>query len=89
MSILEAMAAGCPIIASDVGGISIAVEHEINGSLIKPGSSEKLSDEIQKLLANKELRQKYSFNSSKIFNKKFSAETMMQKYEKLYLRKDV
>ncbi len=35
-SILEAMAVGCPILATDVGGVSEAIEDEVTGILVPP-----------------------------------------------------
>jgi glycosyltransferase involved in cell wall biosynthesis len=89
MVLLEAMAAGCPIIATKVGGIPMAVKHGENGSLIEPKNPKVLSSEIIRLLLNKGLRERYSQRGIKIFREKFSAEMMTRKYEKLYLRKDI
>jgi glycosyltransferase involved in cell wall biosynthesis len=88
MVLLEAMAAGCPIIATDVGGVIMAVQDKQNGSLVEPGNPKALSSEIIRLLSNKDLRDQYSENGMKLFREKFSAEVMTRKYEKLYLRMD-
>lgn len=47
---LSAQAAGCVLIASDVGGLSDVVEHGKNGLLFKPGSAEELRDCILQLI---------------------------------------
>jgi len=86
MVLLEAMAAGCPIIATDVGGTSKAITNGYNGSLITPKDFGVLSKEIIKLLLSQDLRYKYITNGLERFKKDFSAEIMMRKYEKLYLR---
>jgi len=86
MVLLEAMAAGCPIVATDVGGNSTAINHGINGSLVRPQDPKHLADEIIRILLNKDLMKQYSMNGIKIFKEKFSAERMTRCYELLYLR---
>jgi len=49
--VLEAFAAGVPVIASDLGGLSEAVEDGINGLLFRPGEAQSLRTAIE-LLAN-------------------------------------
>jgi len=85
MVILEAMASGCPIIATDVGGTGTAIQNGSNGSLVKAKDAQELSMEIIKLLHNKELRVKYVTNGTKMFDEKYSAEIMTKQYEELYL----
>ena len=86
MVLLEAMAAGCPIIATKVGGVPTVIKHGQNGSLIESENPEALASEIIKLLSNKELRNRYSENGLSQFREKFGADIMTRKYERLYLR---
>ena len=86
MILLEAMAAGCPIIATNVGGIHTAIKHGKNGFLIEPGQPDAITSETIKLLSDDSLRQQFSSNNIKDFKEKYSAEKMTRKYEKLYLR---
>lgn len=46
MVVLEAMAAGVPVIASNVEGSSTAIEHRTSGILVEPGSVSQLADAI-------------------------------------------
>ena len=85
MVLLEAMAAGCPIIATNVGGNSTAIQHGVNGSLIEPANPAQISSEVIKLLKDGNLRNKYIKNASDTFNEKFSAEIMVRKYQELYI----
>lgn len=85
MVILEAMAAGCPIVASKVGGIPSVIQHGINGSLVESGDKDSLASEILRVAEDKGLRLRYSSNSRTLFERRYSAEIMMRKYERLYL----
>ena len=50
-ALLEAMAAGKPIVATEVGGVGELFRHGQVGRLVKPGSPEELSQAIEELLA--------------------------------------
>ena len=84
MVLLEAMAAGCPIVATNVGGVPAALRHDKSGVLVPPVDPETLGLQIAKLLDDVNTRKRYSENGIKIFHEKFSAENMIQKYEELY-----
>ena len=47
--LVEAMAAGTPVIASAVSGIPELVEHEVNGLLVEPDDPEALADTLLRL----------------------------------------
>jgi glycosyltransferase involved in cell wall biosynthesis len=53
--IIEGMANGLPVIASDVGGIGEAIKDGYNGLLVPPGDVNKLEEAIDKLLSNDKL----------------------------------
>jgi glycosyltransferase involved in cell wall biosynthesis len=48
-TILEAMACGTPIIASEVGGIPEMVRNGLEGELFRPGDALDLSDRLERL----------------------------------------
>ena len=50
-SILEAMLAELPVVASDVGGIPTVVEHEATGLLVPPSDASALADALDRLAA--------------------------------------
>ncbi len=43
---IEALRAGIPVVASDIGGIASIVRHRVNGLLVKPGDEESLADAL-------------------------------------------
>jgi D-inositol-3-phosphate glycosyltransferase len=57
MVALEAMAAGVPVIASDVGGLSFSVSDGFNGYLVPDGDPETLAYKVTLLLKYESLRQ--------------------------------
>ncbi len=48
--LLEAMGCGSAIIASDIGGVSLAIRNHENGLLVRPGSADELTQAILKLI---------------------------------------
>ncbi len=58
VSVIEAMAAGLPVVATRVGGIPDIIEHGINGFLVNVGDTRSLADYIKELLTNNSLRER-------------------------------
>jgi len=85
MVLLEAMAAGCPIVATDVGGNSTAIKHRDNGSLVESKNPQAFADEVISVLSNDQLRTQYVDKSLVLMKELFSADIMTRQYEKLYL----
>jgi phosphatidylinositol alpha-mannosyltransferase len=54
--LLEAMAAGAPIVASDIPGYRDVVSNGVQGMLVEPKNSGAIADAVCRLLANPELR---------------------------------
>ncbi|MBW3659512.1 MAG: glycosyltransferase family 4 protein [Actinobacteria bacterium] len=55
--LLEAMAAGTPVVASDIPGYRSVLRHELHGRLVPPGDPRALADAIATLLDNPALRE--------------------------------
>ena len=54
--LMEALAARCPVIATQVAGVSELVEDGVNGFIVPPGDSETLADRIGRLADDPDLR---------------------------------
>lgn len=86
-SILEAFAIGKPVIGSEIGGIPELIKDGINGYLYEYNDVNKLSELINNMFINKDLREKMGKNARKIVEEKYSLdayyENLMKIYEKL------
>ena len=65
MALLEAQAAGCPVVAGRTGGVSEIVEHETSGLLVPVGDATAIETAIRQLLDNPEHRARLSLGATK------------------------
>ena len=84
ISILEAMRAGLPVIASDVGGISEEVIHGETGLLVTPGSVDSLAAAMKMLFENHELRFTMGRAGRQRFEDLFLSDAMIGRTSSLY-----
>lgn len=84
MTIVEAMFAGLPVIASDIGGISDAVVNESTGYLVKAGDVKDLQRKISLLANDSKLRKEFGDNAKIKAQKEFTVDIMIDKYEKVF-----
>ena len=82
-TILEAMAAEVPIIATRVGAIPEIIEHNKSALLVEPKNPEELAKAINKLIKDKNLQEKLTKKARKIVGEKFTLDKMVKKYENL------
>ncbi|MGA3264283.1 MAG: glycosyltransferase family 4 protein, partial [Terracidiphilus sp.] len=87
ISILEAMCAGLPIIATDTGGVSEAVRQGWNGLLVGRANERTLRDALESLLDNPALRASFGSHSRMLFDKFFTAEKMVNRTFDVYDRR--
>jgi glycosyltransferase involved in cell wall biosynthesis len=84
MGVLEAMAAGTPVVATAVGGVPDAIENGVEGSLVPPGDAHALADRIMRLLGSAELRANFAAAAQKKVRDYFSADVVLSQVEQLY-----
>jgi glycosyltransferase involved in cell wall biosynthesis len=84
LAIMQAQAAGLPVIASDVGGITALVKHGQTGMLVEVGDIRGIASSVISLLDNKDLAKSLGVNAQKNICQNFSLEKMATKIEKLY-----
>jgi glycosyltransferase involved in cell wall biosynthesis len=86
VAILEAMRAGVPVIATDVGGNAEAVLHEQSGLIVPFGDQAALTNAIRRLALDPELRISLGAEARRQYELRFTADAMVQRYLDLYAR---
>jgi glycosyltransferase involved in cell wall biosynthesis len=84
MTILEAMRAGLPVIASDVGGVREAVVDNCTGFLIPPGDASLLQKRLHSLIEDTGMRRKMGECGRRRYESYFTVEHMLEKTLALY-----
>lgn len=78
LSILEAMRAGLPIIASAVGGIPELVEDGVNGFLIPRGDADVLTERLNRLINDARLRVRMGIASREKYEREYQLAAMVE-----------
>jgi len=85
-TLIEGMALGKPIIASDVGAHSEIIDDGINGFLVKAGDINALTKKIKLILNNKHLALKLGNNGKNKYNKYYTRDNYKNNIQKIYHR---
>jgi glycosyltransferase involved in cell wall biosynthesis len=83
-SILEAMRAGLPVVATDVGGVGEAVGHGATGLLVPPQDAGALAAAIEELRSAPGLRREFGDRARGVFEQRFRLEYTVEKMLALY-----
>jgi glycosyltransferase involved in cell wall biosynthesis len=83
-SILEYMAAGRPVVSTDVGGAREAIVHGETGYLTPAGDDEKIAEHIVSLLSHPEQSRMMGERGRRLVHEKFSSQKQLQTIENLY-----
>lgn len=86
LSMLEAMASGCAIIATKVPGIVDVVEHGSTGLLVEPDNVKQLAQALEQLLSDPNLRRRLSTNAREVVIREYSWDRVAEKTIKVYRR---
>lgn len=84
MALLEAMAAGKPIVTTDAPGCRATVKEGKNGFLVPPKASRPLAEALEKLILSPELRARMGVESRRLAVELFSKEKITSEIIKIY-----
>jgi GT2 family glycosyltransferase/glycosyltransferase involved in cell wall biosynthesis len=82
--ILEAMAAGLPIITTPVFGISEQVRPDVNALMYQPGDTAKLAENVTRLVEDAALRRAMASASPVVLDSLIDYESMVDAYAKVF-----
>jgi glycosyltransferase involved in cell wall biosynthesis len=84
--ILEAMLAGVPVVATDVGAVREAIDDGVTGLLVPPEAARELAQAIGRMLAEPGLRERFAAAALARARAEFTTEAMASRYLELYRR---
>jgi glycosyltransferase involved in cell wall biosynthesis len=85
-ALLEAMACGCAVVATDVGGTPELVEHGTTGLLVEPGNVEAVAAAVEDLLRHAARLDEMRGAARRRVEERFSLDRMIEEYESLLAR---
>lgn len=81
-AVLEAMAAGLPIVASDIPGVRELIEPGVRGILVKPGDDAAFAQQIERLLKDRPVSARLGENASSWVSENHDQERMFETLER-------
>jgi glycosyltransferase involved in cell wall biosynthesis len=85
VSAIEAMAAGCPVVATRVGGLPDLISDDETGYLVPPGDAQALSAAMLRLLREPEMARCMGQAARVLVQERFAAQRLVSDMERLYL----
>ena len=84
--IMEYMAAGKPVVATDVGGVGEMVGNDQTGVLVSPESPMDLANALDRVLSNSALASRFAQSAREQALAEFGLKTQSQRYAEFYMR---
>jgi glycosyltransferase involved in cell wall biosynthesis len=84
LTVLEAMAAGVPVVGADVMGINEVIAHDVNGLLFPCNDEARLADALLRLLRDEDLRSRLARAGESFVAKHFSLDDEVNSYDRLF-----
>jgi glycosyltransferase involved in cell wall biosynthesis len=84
LAVCEAMGMGIPVIATDLGGRSEAVEDSVNGFLYAPGDARALADRANRLAGDPQLRARMGAAARKTYEARLAPEISYRRLMEIY-----
>jgi glycosyltransferase involved in cell wall biosynthesis len=83
-ALIEAMAAGLPVIASRVGGIPAVISHERTGLLVPPGDASALAEALRRLLDRPEWAMQLGLAANRSVDSRYGSVSMVHAIESIF-----
>jgi glycosyltransferase involved in cell wall biosynthesis len=84
VALIEAMAAGVPVLSTDVGGVGDLVTHGETGWLVPPGDPSALARGIERLLGDPPLRHRLAGAARPVALERHHVKHLIRRMESLY-----
>jgi len=84
MSVLEAMAAGCPVVATSVGGIPDVLRHGQNGLLVRPKAPGALTEALAAILTDPALAERLGREARATIAERYTIDRAVERLEQVY-----
>ena len=84
LALIEAMAAGLPVIGTRIGGIPEVITDDENGLLVPPGNTEALTHAMMRMARDRDSRIRMGRRGREIYEEKFSLSGMIRNIEAVY-----
>jgi|LSQX01.3.fsa_nt_gb glycosyltransferase involved in cell wall biosynthesis len=85
LTVMEALACGKPVVATDVGSIREIIVDGKNGTIIPPMNPNAIADSLYKFMSDNNYFEKISYNAYSSFSNKFTIEKTLESYKNLYM----
>lgn len=84
VSVIEALAAAKPVVATRVGGVPDVVREGIDGFLVEPGDTEAMADRLARLAGDPELRRRMGESGRERVRSRYSVDRLLDDVDHFY-----
>lgn len=85
ITVLEAMSAGCPVVASATGGLKELIHHGENGLLAEPGDAKQLAEAVRLFLEDKKFAERMAKQAAAVLDR-YDIHNMLENTRNTYYR---
>jgi len=85
ITVLEAMAARLPVVATNVGALPELIEEGLTGFLVEPRQAEAMAERLARLYDNQQLAKQFGDAARQRVEYDFSLDMMLRRYAELYV----